>query len=154
MNSKSLKSTQLLRYQLSKFPHQTVTGSLPKRGWIETLRLALGMSQVDLARRMKIKPQTVAQMEDSERKGTISINTLKKAAENLNCQLIYSINPQKKLEEIIREQALKMADDLLRRNQTHMELEQQGTNEDFRIMQKEQIAEDLMRNPRKLWSIS
>ena len=55
----------------------------PPKGWVRALRDALGMTGAQLGARMGIRPQTVETIEKSEAAGTIQLNTLRRAAEEL-----------------------------------------------------------------------
>lgn len=77
----------------------------PLRGWIKAIREALGMSTNQLAQRLKIKQPSVVALEQSEARGTIELATLRRAAEALDCTLIYALVPNRSLEKIIRAKA-------------------------------------------------
>src|SRR3989304_6466914 len=82
---------------------------LPRGGWIRTLRDALGMSSTQLAKRMKVSPQFVRKLEKGEAAGTITLASLHRAAEALECRIIYALGPQKDVVETRRERALHLA---------------------------------------------
>src|SRR5487761_199273 len=63
----------------------------PTRGWIKAIREALGMSSEQLAKRLGVKQPTVAAIERSETRGTIELATLRRAAEALDCTLVYAL---------------------------------------------------------------
>ncbi len=77
----------------------------PVRGWARGIRESLGMTTVQLARRLGVKQPSVVAMEQSEAKGTIELATLRRVAEALDCTLVYALVPKKPLESIVREQA-------------------------------------------------
>src|ERR671914_403124 len=77
----------------------------PVRGWIKAIREALGMTTAQLARRMGIRQPSVVALEQSEVKGTIELATLRRAAEALDCTLVYALIPNKPLEATVRERA-------------------------------------------------
>src|SRR5262245_1779258 len=77
----------------------------PMRGWINAIRQALGMSSSQLARRLGVKQPTVSEMEKSELRGTIQLSTLRRAAEALDCTLIYALVPNRPLDTMVRERA-------------------------------------------------
>src|SRR3546814_7345942 len=53
----------------------------PPKGWIRAIRDAIGMSGVQLASRLGVRPQTVEAIEKSETAGSVQLNTLRRAAE-------------------------------------------------------------------------
>lgn len=81
----------------------------PNQGWIRAIRQALGMTTRQLAHRMGIAQGTLTGLEVSEISGSIRLDTLQKAAEAMNCSLVYAFVPKAPLEEIVQEQARKVA---------------------------------------------
>ncbi len=77
----------------------------PGRGWIRAVRQALGMTTAQLALRMGIRQPSIVNLEQSEEKGSIELATLRRAAEALNCTLVYALIPKKPLEAMVRERA-------------------------------------------------
>lgn len=67
------------------------------------------MSRTDLARRMGVAPSSVARLEASERAGTVQLDTLRRAAAELDCELVYALVPRQSLEGTVFEQAKKRA---------------------------------------------
>lgn len=65
-------------------------------GWIQRARQALLYSTNELADRIGISSAAVCKMERSEAKGTISLETLKRAADALDCELVYAFRPKSK----------------------------------------------------------
>jgi predicted DNA-binding mobile mystery protein A len=100
---------------------------VPPKGWVRAIRDALGMSGVQLAKRLKVSPQTVEAMEKSEASGTIQLNTLKRAAEALDCTLVYALIPKTSLEDTVRNRARRIATTALARVSHTMRLEDQDT---------------------------
>jgi len=77
----------------------------PVRGWIKAIREALGMSQMQLAKRLGIKQPFVVELEQSEARDTIELATLRRVAKELDCTLVYALVPNKPLGTIIRAHA-------------------------------------------------
>ena len=76
---------------------------LPRRGWVHAIKEALGMSNRQLAGRVGVKAsQTVEDMQEHEVSGTIKLQTLRKLANALDCQLVYALVPRKPLKQIRR----------------------------------------------------
>jgi len=101
----------------------------PRSGWIRGIRTALGMSASDLATRIGVNTSTVLRMELGESQGTIQISTLKRAAEGLNCDLVYALIPRESLAKSVREQASKRAAKMLAPIEHTMKLEDQNVPE-------------------------
>ncbi|MBI1264155.1 MAG: mobile mystery protein A [Alphaproteobacteria bacterium] len=79
--------------------------AVPPKGWVRAIRDALGMSGAQLAARLSVKPPSVVSLEQSEAAGTIRLDTLRKAAAALDCQLVYAFVPNKPLEDRVAERA-------------------------------------------------
>src|SRR5487761_1770295 len=98
----------------------------PTRGWIKAIREALGMSSEQLAKRLGVKQPTVAAIERSETRGTIELATLRRAAEALDCTLIYALVPNRKLATTVKERARPIASKRLQAVEHSMLLENQA----------------------------
>jgi predicted DNA-binding mobile mystery protein A len=81
----------------------------PVRGWIRAIRDALGMTSRQLATRMDISQPAVSQLERSEEHGTIQLDSLRRAAHAMNCELVYAIVPRTTLDDTVRERARSIA---------------------------------------------
>jgi len=123
----------------------------PPKGWIKAIREALGMSGVQLAKRLRVKPQAIEALEKSEAAGTIQIKTLRRAAEALDCRLVYALVPNSSLEGAVRERAHKMAQRDLGRVARTMALEAQATGDsDLEARIERYISGEL--RERDLWN--
>jgi len=67
---------------------------IPREGWIKALRAAGGISSRELAHRLDVSQSAVIQAEQHEAAGTISMLTLHKMAEALDCDLRYAFVPK------------------------------------------------------------
>jgi predicted DNA-binding mobile mystery protein A len=119
----------------------------PVHGWIRAIREALGMSTVQFARRMSIKQPTATRIEQSEAKGKIELDTLRRAAQALDCTLVYALVPNKPLEKMVHDRARTIVLNQLAPIEHSMALEDQ------RVPVTERQVEDLIRDleARKLW---
>lgn len=128
--------------------------SRPARGWVRALREALGINGNQLARRMRIARSQLSQIEDGEARGVVSLNTLQRAADALDCDLVYAFVPRdgKTLEELVHERAQRVAKRAVEQVAGTMALEDQRTSNEFRKLEVERIAADLIRSmDRRLW---
>lgn len=73
---------------------------------MKTVRLALGMNSETLGRRIGISQQGVRKLEQSEADGSISLNTLTKIADGLNCDVRYVLVPRISLVEQVLTRAM------------------------------------------------
>ena len=66
----------------------------PARGWLRAVRDAIALSQGEVSRKLGIKRQSYSGLELAEERGTVSLNSLQRAAEAMDCDLIYFIVPR------------------------------------------------------------
>jgi len=75
---------------------------------------------------MHVGQQRVQQMELGEAKGSITVNTLARAAEALDCELIIALVPRVPLETRVQQRRLQLAKDWIKSRTLHtMSLEGQ-----------------------------
>lgn len=65
-----------------------------RKDWLKSARRALQFSTNGIAKKLKLSTQAYSKLETSEQLGSISITTLEKAADALNCELIYILRPK------------------------------------------------------------
>jgi predicted DNA-binding mobile mystery protein A len=121
----------------------------PARGWIRAIREALGMSTAQLAKRLGVRQPSIVDLERSEEKGSIELATLRRAAEALNCDLVYALVPHQPLETTIRERARA----LLRQRRRPIEHTMLLEDQDVAGRVTERQIEDIIRetSPRRFW---
>lgn len=122
----------------------------PPKGWVRAIRDALGMSGVQYARRLRVRPPSVAALEASEENGTIQLKTLRRAAEALDCTLVYALVPNDSLEGAVRVRARKIALRDLGRVAHTMKLEAQETPDGATDERLEAYIRDRVKE-RDLW---
>ncbi len=124
----------------------------PSKGWIRAIRNAFGMTSAQLAQRLGVSQPRIIELEKSEASGTVTLNTLQRAAEALGCRLVYALVPDKSLEDTVLERVNQLAQRQLTAVQQTMRLEDQSVkskkaNEDVR----RQFTEVLLKHPARLW---
>lgn len=125
---------------------------VPSKGWIRSLREALAMSHYQLAKRIRVSQPTVVNWEQREAKGTITLNSLKKVADAMQCDLVYALVPRKPLEKILKDRALQVASASVEQVAHSMGLEDQRTSAAHRKTVLKQTARRLLEDkPRRLW---
>jgi predicted DNA-binding mobile mystery protein A len=97
----------------------------PHAGWIRAIREAIGMSAADLATRMNVVDSTVTRLEIGEARGRAQLNSLRRAANALDCDFIYVLVPRKPLNQQVKEQARRRAEKDFDRVKHTMALEDQ-----------------------------
>ena len=123
----------------------------PHRGWIRAVRDALGMSSTALASRMGISQQTVSEMERSENLDTIKLETLRRVADALECDLVYALVPRTSLDDSVRRQARRRAEQHLAAVAHHSRLENQEVSDNLTAAHLEDLAAQFAER-RGLWS--
>jgi len=124
----------------------------PKGGWVRAIREAIGMTTVQLAERIGIQQSGVSLLEQREANKAITLETLQRAAEALNCKLIYGLVPKESLEKIVNEQAQRAAHQIIKSTLHSMELEQQETSEEITQLHQDELALELKdKLDRRLW---
>lgn len=136
---------------LQTFPPQAGTVR-PHTGWIRAIRQALGMTATQLARRMGIRQPSVTSLELSEQRHTITLASLEKAADSLDCDLVYALVPRRSLDSQVRERARVKAEADLNRAGHSMALENQSVNDATRsVMLEDQIEAWIRSGNSRLW---
>ncbi|MBC8310718.1 MAG: mobile mystery protein A [Candidatus Marinimicrobia bacterium] len=125
----------------------------PSKGWIYSIRKALNMSLRQLGERMSITTQSVWEIENREKNGTISLNVLRQVGESLNMRLVYGFIPEDaSLHKMIEKRALALATEIVQRTSVSMALENQKPSKgyiDRAIKEKaHEIREEM---PKYLW---
>ncbi len=105
--------------------------SAPPKGWIRAIRDAIGMTSAQLGRRLGVTAQGVVSLERSEANGTIQLNTLRRAAEAMDCVLIYALVPKTSLADMVESRAREIALRALGRVSHSMALEDQQVDRDL-----------------------
>lgn len=125
----------------------------PHRGWIAEVRRIIGMRSDQLARRMHVSQSTVSDLERSEANGTISLNSLRRAALAMGCTVVYAFVPREEsFEDLVRARAEEFAENLASTVGHTMALEDQATSDRARAELVEHYVETLARQmPRELW---
>lgn len=141
---KDLKDQKLITKQVSKRledvrPLQEQTKGITS--WITYVRLGLGMSLTQLAARVGVAQSSMSSSVKLEEEGRITINKLREVANALECDLVYSFVPRKKIEDVIHDQAEKKTKSLMKHAETHMSLEDQKVTADKNERLKELIEE-------------
>ena len=84
---------------------------VPRDGWVRTVRHAIGMKLKDLARRLSLNDSTVSRLEKGESDGSISLNSLRKLADAMDCDVVYGLVPREgSYSKVIKRQARRHVD--------------------------------------------
>jgi len=116
--------------------------SRPPRGWIRAVREALGMSAAVLADRLGVTPSAVIRLEQSEAADRVRLETLRRAADALGCDLVYLLVPRRPLSTVVRERASALAHFQVAAVEQTMRLEDQATGDTTEL--EDRIARRLL----------
>ena len=126
---------------------------VPDRGWINTIRTTLNMTMAQLGAKLRITRQGVKKIEESEAKGTITINSLKEAGEALDLKFVYGFVPKDgTIDNLIDSKAKILARKIVLRTNQNMKLEDQGIGDEKINDSIMDLANEIKREMRKsLW---
>ena len=124
----------------------------PPTGWIKAIRVALGMPEAYLAKRIGITQSTAHRLETSEADDTITLGSLRRAADALGCELQYALVPKQSIAQTMEIQANKVARERMTAVVHTMALEAQATSSETVDTQEQELAESILRgSKRELW---
>lgn len=125
---------------------------LPQKGWLRAVRDALGMTTAQLARRIGVSQPRIVELEQAELSGSVTLNSLRRAADALGCRVVYALVPDRPLADVVRDRAHLVAEKQLAAVRHTMRLEGQAV-EDKRADEelRRQLVEQLLRKPARIW---
>ncbi|HEX3567930.1 MAG TPA: mobile mystery protein A [Acidimicrobiales bacterium] len=123
----------------------------PPRGWVRAIRDALGMSSTELASRLHVSQSTIPDLERNEARETVQLDTLRRAADALECDLVYFLVPRTTLDDAVRAQARHKAELHLAAVAHNMRLEDEMVSEVDAAMQLDELGSQFI-DKRGLWS--
>ena len=144
----SVRSRELLDGHFEEWQHLRQLAR-PPRGWVRGVREALGMSAAALAARLGTTAGAVTRLEQSEAADRIRLDTLRRAADALGCDLVYLLVPRRPLNAIVRDRARELAHRQVNAVEQTMRLEDQATGRTKEM--EDQLASELLERG-GLWS--
>jgi len=149
MKNYILRSKQLDR-QLAEW--QKLNSARPSKGWIHTIRTALGMTAKQLAKRIGVHRTRIVQLERAELDDAVTLRSLRAAAKELDCELVYALIPQKLLQTTLEQKAREVARRRVQAVAHSMLLEDQTVDPEQLNEQVEELAKKLLDGSLKhLW---
>jgi len=128
-----------------------IENSPPPKGWLHAIRHALEMPLKTMAKKLGYSIQGAKDLEMREANGNVTLNTLREAAEAMDCSMIYFIVPKKPLDATLDSVARMLADKTTKEISNSMALEGQQTT---LLEQKEArniLVDKLKNDPKKIW---
>ena len=123
MNAKELKLAQMDAVLQDAASHPLPPR--PPAGWLRAIREALGMTSGVLAERLGVTASGARKLEQAEAVDAITLGTLRRVAEALDCDLQYALVPRRPLREMRWQRALHLAQQWQQRAGRTMALEAQ-----------------------------
>lgn len=152
INNKQYLLIQQTDKKLEHFKHLK-TAANPPLGWINTFRKSLKMSLRQLGNRLRISAQSAKEIEEREASGTITLNSLRDAANAMDMKLVYGfVSKHDSLEQMIEKRAKELATEIVMRTHATMTLEdQQNSKERIEQAVTQKTAEIKFEMPKYLW---
>ncbi len=148
-----MKNSPLQRKQLevvfSKL--RQIDYALPAKGWMHAIRHSLEMPLKTMSKKLGYSVQGAKDLEIREANGSVTLNTLREAAEAMDCKLIYFIVPKKLLDETLESAASELANKMTTTVSTSMALEGQQTTHPEQHAARKILVDKLMSDPKKIW---
>ena len=124
----------------------------PRGGWLRAIRNSLGMTTRQLARRTGVSQAAVVDAERHEVGGDISLNTLRRYAEALDCDVFYALVPRQPLVTTVEAQALRVAQEEVERARAAMSPEDREASRVMVEREVDALRTRLLRGRRsRLW---
>lgn len=124
----------------------------PQGGWLRAMREAMGMTTRQFARRTGKVQSAVVEMEKSEARESISLASLRQAAEAMDCEFVYAIVPRVPINDLLHARATDVAAQQLARMSHTMVLENQRLDRADQEAERERLIDELLRGPpKRLW---
>ena len=124
----------------------------PTGGWVRVIRESLSMTRSQFAKRLGIARPNTYKLEADEVSESVSLARLSRAADALDCRLVYALIPKISLEETVKRQAFEQAKRRLERVNISQSLEASALSDDSISQQIHDIAMELIvERPHSLW---
>ncbi len=124
----------------------------PPHGWIKAIRESLGMTTAQFAKRLGVSQPRAVAIQKAETKGSITLDTLERAAHALDCSLVFTLVPRKPLEDLVEERATLLAKKYLATTRHSMSLEAQNVDKEDEVEQLNHLRKKLLEKAgSKIW---
>lgn len=152
---KQLSQRRIVQQKIERF--SKLNEPLPPSGWIKAIRGSLGLTIRQLADRIGVGHGSLNQIEKREPAKRVTLESLERAAQAMDCKLVYAIIPIKSgetLDNIIERKALEAAAKILKSVAHTMRLEAQGTSDKEVSYEINRVARELVENgDSRIWDV-
>jgi len=151
MKSRTLQIDHMGQKMKVFFPAGSIVA--PPTGWVKAVRTALGMSMEQLGKRLGVTRQSIHDVEQREKEGSVTIRSLSEIANALDMKLVYGFIPKDgTLDALIDRKSRELAEKIVLRTAQNMRLEaQENSAERIEKAIMERKAEIKRTMPRMLW---
>lgn len=149
-----IKNIVLSQYQakVDKEADRLKNMTFPPEGWICTTRKALGMSAAQLARRIGKTRALISNTEKAELEGRVTLKTMQKLAESMECCFVYAIVPKENVESVLEARAKEKAKSIVDETNKHMALENQALTKQQIEYEVKRLKDEMLKNvPADFW---
>ncbi len=131
---------------------------MPPSGWVKAIRGSLGVTIRQLAKRVGVGHGSIAQIEKREPKKKVTLESLEKIANAMDCKVVYAIvpiDPKETLDDILHRKATEAAQKIVSQVSHTMRLEAQGTHEKQLKNEVLRLADELIsNNDSRIWDVN
>ena len=154
MNETRRKQKKIFREQLDDTLNvfsSIASVNRPIKGWIRAIRDALGMNMRQFAQRLGVSKSRIPRIEQDEITGSLTLKTMNRVADKLDCVFVYGFVPRTSLENTVREQASIVAKRRMNRLLHTMNLEAQGLSSQDAKKTFNNMVDEIIDMPSILW---
>ena len=123
----------------------------PMKGWIRAIRDVLGMNMRQFADRLGVSKSRIPRIEQDEITGSLTLKTMNRVADKLDCVFVYGFVPRTSLDDTVRKQAAIIAQKRMNRLMHTMSLEAQGLSSNNVKKAFNNMVEEIIDSPSMLW---
>ncbi len=148
------KQKKIIREQLDDtLSHFSILASVnrPMRGWIRAIRDALGMNMRQFANRLGVSKSRIPRIEQDEITGSLTLKTMNRVAEELDCVFVYGFVPRTSLDDTVKKQASIVAQRRINRLMHSMNLEAQGLSSKNAKKALNNMVDEIIDSSSMLW---
>ncbi|MCD4720073.1 MAG: mobile mystery protein A [Desulfobacula sp.] len=123
----------------------------PMKGWIRAIRDVLGMNMRQFADRLGVSKSRIPRIEQDEITGSLTLKTMNRVADKLDCVFVYGFVPRTSLDDTVRKQASIIAQKRMNRLMHTMSLEAQELSSKNAKKAFNNMVEEIIDSPSMLW---
>ncbi len=154
MNDMKKKQKKIIREQLDdtlSYFSSSASVNRPMKGWIRAIRDALGMNMRQFAERLGVSKSRIPRIEQDEITGSLTLKTMNRVADTLDCVFFYGFVPRTSLEDTVRKQAMMVTQKRMNRLMHTMNLEAQGLSSNDAKKAFNNMVDEIIDSPSVLW---